>query len=158
MSERFTVYLDELIDSPHWQGFVGRVKGRCAVANGCFDILHPGHLSLLATLDTEAYRRGLYPIVAINSDHSIKRIKGEGRPVVPQASRSKLLNNLKWPFTVVVFDDETPQQLMDFLQPALVVKGSEYMPGSVVRWIESEVLTVTMVDGWSTSKILGDTR
>ena len=157
MSERYTVHLDQLCDqSPPPDLF--KCIGRCAIANGCFDILHPGHLSLLATLDTEAYRRGLRPIVAINSDISIRRMKGPKRPIVPQESRSLLLNSLKWPFTVVIFEEETPQRLMDLLQPKFVLKGAEYPIGDVVRWEGSEVVTVDMVPRWSTTKIVGDTR
>ena len=162
MSERFTIHLndlEELLDS----GWISRfpwqnVIGRCAVANGCFDILHPGHLSLLATLDTVAYQERLRPIVAINSDESVERLKGPGRPVVPASARAMLINSLKWPFTVVIFDEDTPQRLMDLLQPAIVVKGSQYPAESVVRWKDSKVVSVGMVQGWSTTGILGDTR
>ncbi len=155
MSERFTVHLDEMIASfePY-----ERWVGNCIVANGCFDILHPGHLSLLATLDTVAYQRKLRPLVAFNSDASVTRLKGPRRPIVTQESRSALLNNLKWPLTVVIFDEDTPQRLMDILKPRVVLKGSEYPEDLVVRWKDSEVLTVPMVPRWSTSRIVGDTR
>lgn len=154
-TERCTVHLDDLADD---HDDLLRLRGRVAVANGCFDILHPGHLSLLAHLDTIAYKRCLRPIVAVNSDDSIRKIKGLGRPIVPLESRVILLNNLKWPFTVVVFDEDTPQRLMDLLQPRVVVKGAQYEASRVIRWLESEVVTVPMVTGWSTSGIVGDTR
>lgn len=157
MSERFTVTLDGIIrDGKH--SSLHSWIGRCAVANGCFDILHPGHLSLLATLDTVAYREGLRPIIAMNSDVSVRRLKGDSRPIVPAESRAVLLNSLKWPFTVVIFDEDTPQRLMDYLQPAIVVKGAEYTPESVVRWKDSRVVSVGMVPRWSTTGIIGDTR
>lgn len=163
MSERITVHLDD------WGRGLGRLwgpsdlslerlRGRTIVANGCFDGLHPGHLSLLATLDTAAYQMKLRPIVAINSDESIRRLKGDRRPIWPQEVRSTLINHLKWPFTVVVFDEDTPQRLMDVIQPAAVLKGAEYAPDSVVRWKDSQVITVDMVGSWSTSRIMGDTR
>jgi rfaE bifunctional protein nucleotidyltransferase chain/domain len=158
MTERITLHLDE-VDSDGDHGVLGRFRGRCAVANGCFDVwLHPGHLAVLATLDTEAYKRGLRPIVALNSDASVRFLKGFMRPHVPDRARAALINNLKWPLTVVIFDEETPQRLMDILRPQIVVKGREYDPKNVVRWKDSEVVGVTMVDGWSSSKILGDTR
>lgn len=128
------------------------------MANGCFDILHPGHLSLLATLDTVAYQMKLRPIVAMNSDASVRRLKGDRRPIVPQESRAALINSLKWPLTVVVFDEDTPQLLMDTLQPSAVLKGAEYPVESVIRWQGSQVITVDMVPRWSTSGIVGDTR
>jgi rfaE bifunctional protein nucleotidyltransferase chain/domain len=168
-SERFTIRLDELelalkyptevsLNCLSGAEDLSSIIGKCIVANGCFDILHPGHLSLLAYLDTIGYRRGLRPIVALNSDKSVRAIKGLGRPIVPEESRSRLINSLKWPFTVVTFDEETPQRLMDLLQPKVVLKGSEYPTDSVVRWKDSEVLTVEMVPRWSTTGIMGDTR
>lgn len=171
VSERVTLHLDDWCGE-RWRQFdtvplsVGRTAwddifrcmGRLAVANGCFDILHPGHLSLLANLDTIAYQRKLRPIVAINSDASIRRIKGDRRPIVPQESRSALINSLKWPLTVIIFEEDTPERLMDILRPAVVVKGAEYPTESVVRWKDSEVVTVEMVSRWSTTAIVGDTR
>lgn len=163
MGERYAVHLDELRLSPDglWlsndKGQPIRV-GWTAVANGCFDGMHPGHLSLFAHLDTIAYRKRLRPIVAINSDQSVRRLKGPPRPVWSQEVRSAVINCLKWPLTVVIFDEDTPQRLMDLLRPAVVVKGAEYAPGSVVRWKDSEVFAVPMLEDWSTSRILGDTR
>ena len=165
MTERFTITLDELdrgcfnekglyVESD----LVAKLRGRCIVTNGCFDILHPGHLSLLATLDTIAYKQCLRPIVALNSDVSVRKLKGEQRPAVPQASRAALLNALKWPFTVILYDEETPRRLMDLLQPVAVLKGAEYPASSVVRWSGSQVISVDMVPNWSTTGILGDTR
>lgn len=162
MSERFTVHLDELAESldskVEFEMPYDRWVGACMVANGCFDGLHPGHLSLFAYLDAYAYRQRLRPLVAINSDASIRRLKGSGRPTWPQAVRATLINNLKWPLTVVIFDEDTPQRLMDLLKPRVVLKGSDYPKESVVRWKDSEVVSVPILDGWSTSKILGDTR
>lgn len=157
MTERITLHLDDVIsDGEH--GVLWRWRGRCAVTNGCFDILHPGHLYVLANLDTEAYRRGLRPIVALNSDVSVRSLKGSERPHVPQDARAMLINYLKWPFTVVLFDEETPQRLMDFLRPQLVIKGGDYDSKTVVKWEYSDVLIVPTRQGWSTTKILGDTR
>ena len=157
MSERIVFHLDDLASDPS-KLWAGPPRGNCIVANGCFDVLHPGHLTLLAHLDTIAYLKRLRPIVAMNSDSSVKDLKGEGRPIVPALARAALLTSLKWPFTVVIFDEPTPQRLMDLLRPEIVLKGSEYDPASVVKWDGSEVITVGMVDGWSTTRILGDIR
>lgn len=171
MSERFTVYLDDIAErlsyhlyaqkpilpDDHIDSVISSI-GNCMVANGCFDGCHPGHLTLIASLDTLAYARKLRPIVAMNSDESIRRLKGPGRPIMPQIARCSLINNLKWPMTVVIFDEDTPQRLMDILRPKVVLKGSEYAPESVIRWRDSEVLTVPMLPNWSTTKILGDSR
>lgn len=153
MSERIIFHLDELANdlSKLW---TGPPKGKCIIANGCFDILHPGHLSLLAHLDTIAYLERLRPVVAINSDSSIKLLKGDSRPIVPQQVRASLLISLKWPFTVIIFDEQSPQRLMDLLQPEIVLKGSEYDGKDVIRWKDSRVVTVGMFDGWSTTNIV----
>lgn len=171
--ERFTVHLDDL-ETPFDRGgdvnategyletksfvSIGIPIGNTIVANGCFDGCHPGHLSLFAQLDRIAYEKRLRPIVALNSDRSVRELKGPGRPFMPQNVRATLINNLKWPLTVVIFDEETPKRLMGILKPRYVLKGGQYDPDTVVRWNGSEVITVPMVDDWSTSKILGDTR
>lgn len=157
MTERITFRLDEAISDGE-NGALWRWRGRCAVANGCFDGCHPGHLEILAALDAEAYKRGLRPIVAVNSDASIRMLKGSDRPVMPEIARATLINNLRWPLTVVIFDEMTPHRLMEFLQPVIVIKGGEYDPKSVVRWKDSEVITVPMKDSWSTTNILRNTR
>jgi D-beta-D-heptose 7-phosphate kinase/D-beta-D-heptose 1-phosphate adenosyltransferase len=159
--ERATYHLTDLRLSSelpgfmHWARHLEALAGRCVVANGCFDILHPGHLELLKGLSTVSFQMGLRPVVGLNSDSSVRALKGTGRPVVPQEARAALLNSLQWPLTVVIFDEETPQLLMDTLRPAVVVKGSEYTPDSVVRWSGSQVVTVDMVPKWSTSRIVG---
>ena len=163
MSEacRFIVHLDDLASGP-LSGSVadefghGVLVGQCAVANGCFDLLHPGHLSLLATLSYRAYLRRLQPVVALNSDVSVRALKGPSRPVVNEWARAELLASLRWPFSVVIFDEETPQRLMDLLQPAIVVKGADRDPETVVRWRESEVVLVPMLSDWSTTGVLGE--
>ena len=168
-TERFVCTLDELCRNDGTDARVHRLRmsyGRCAVANGCFDVLHPGHLSLLAYLDTYAYERRLRPIVAMNSDASVRRLKGQGRPVMSQEARAAVINCLKWPFSVVIFDEDTPQRLMDLMWPTAVLKGAEYATTDVVRWRgskdgidpPSEVVTVPMFEDWSTSRIVGDTR
>lgn len=156
-----TIASSILSDSPREQAY-DHLVGNCVVANGCFDILHRGHLDLLRELDYEAHLRGrLRAIVAINSDESVRRLKGDRRPNVPQESRSYLLTHLQWPFTVVIFEEDTPQRLMDLLKPRAVVKGSEYPPDSVIRWMGneyskgSEVVSVGMVPRYSTTILMG---
>ncbi len=161
MSERFTVRFRDFNPNDHgplWEDLL-RHQGYFAIANGCFDIIHPGHLRLFAALDEIAYRRGLRPVVAINSDESVRKLKGSKRPIVTELSRARLINHLKWPLSVVIFDEETPQKLMDLFRPAVVLKGAEYPKESVVRWKDSEVVFVPMEGGWSTTGLVeGDTR
>lgn len=155
MSDRFVVHLDDLFTvESHSQQFLTDVQGNCVVTNGCFDILHPGHLHLLRRLQVIAGMHSLRPVVAMNSDASVRLLKGLGRPVVPQQARSELLSTLQWPFVVVIFDEKTPQRLMDTLRPSIVLKGAEYSAESVIRWHGSRVVTMEQIPHWSTTGIL----
>lgn len=130
--------------------------GKTVVANGCFDVPHPGHLSLIEHLWCTGVQMNLMPILAINSDESVRRLKGPTRPAWPAEARAAFLTKLQWPLTVIVFDEDSPQRLMDLLQPQVVVKGSEYDPETVIRWHGSQVVSCPMVGGWSTTNILRD--
>ena len=90
--------------------------------NGCFDILHPGHISLLK----QAKENCKYLIVGLNSDDSIKRLKGNSRPVNRQEDRKKVLENVKWVDEVLIFDEDTPLNLIKKVKPNLLVKGADY--------------------------------
>ena len=149
MNDRSVHTLDELLaDSQHP---LIDLRGCCVVANGCFDLIHPGHLQILRSLYEHARMIGATPIVALNSDESVRRLKGPSRPIMPLDARIALLTNLRWPLSVVVFDEDT-------LRPVSVIKGSQYPADSVIRWIGSMVVTVEMVGGWSTTGILGGQR
>jgi D-beta-D-heptose 7-phosphate kinase/D-beta-D-heptose 1-phosphate adenosyltransferase len=97
------------------------------LANGCFDVLHAGHVSLLR----RAAALGDFLIVAINSDASVRRLKGPGRPVYTAADRATLLGELGSVGAVVVFDEDTPEALIRALRPDVLVKGAQYAPDSI---------------------------
>jgi len=169
MNKRFVTHLDLLrrVEPASWievlEGEGGDVEAfistfNCVVTNGCFDILHPGHLKLLESVSAIAEAFDYWPIIALNSDESIRKIKGATRPIVPQNSRAKLLTSLEKPFTVIIFDEETPQRVMDLLRPKFVVKGLDYAASDVVRWKDSNVISVPLEDGWSTTSILERNR
>ena len=120
--------------------------------NGCFDILHPGHLRVLE----EAKARCGRLIVGLNSDASVKRLKGPTRPVNDEASRARVLSGLSAVDAVVVFDEDTPKALIDALQPDLLVKGGDYsietiVGADVVLARGGTVHIVPLVDGQSTT-------
>lgn len=96
--------------------------------NGCFDIVHRGHLSLLA----RARGLGDTLLVGLNSDASVGRLKGEGRPILPEADRGLLLASLRFVDAVTFFDEDTPRQLIESLQPDVLVKGADYRLEEVV--------------------------
>ena len=123
--------------------------------NGCFDILHVGHVTLL----DHARREGSRLIVGINSDDSVRRLKGPSRPVVDERSRARVLAALEAVDAVVVFDEPTPLELMLALRPDVIVKGGDYEADSIVGAAEvrswgGRVKIVSFVSGFSTTEII----
>lgn len=96
--------------------------------NGCFDILHAGHVDIFS----QSKSFGDYLVVGLNSDASVRRLKGEGRPVQPQEDRAYILDALQTIDVVVVFDEDTPAELIDFLLPDVLVKGADYAADEIV--------------------------
>lgn len=128
---------------------------RIVFTNGCFDILHAGHVTYLE----EAARLGHRLVLAINDDASVTRLKGSGRPIVPVEGRSRVLLGLECVDWVVSFDEDTPEPLLDLLQPEILVKGGDYQPETVVgaeRVLEygGEVRVLSLVQDVSTSAIV----
>lgn len=118
--------------------------------NGCFDLLHAGHLETLRF----AKSQGDKLVVAVNSDESVAKLK-PGRPFVSMANRIKLLAALEYVDFVVWFDDDTPLDLIKRIQPDVLVKGAEYQAENIVGYgIVKEVVTAPMVNGLSTSKLI----
>ncbi|HDH96368.1 MAG TPA: D-glycero-beta-D-manno-heptose 1-phosphate adenylyltransferase, partial [Proteobacteria bacterium] len=122
--------------------------------NGCFDLIHIGHLELLR----KARAEGDFLIVAINSDGSIKRIKGELRPFVPEAERAEVVAAFGCVDAVVVFDEDTPQRIIEAIEPDVLVKGGDWDPDRIVGRdvVESRggrVVRVPLVEGRSTTEI-----
>lgn len=122
---------------------------RIVVAPGCFDVLHAGHVHLL----TEARAAGDRLIVLLNSDASVRRLKGEGRPIVPEAERYAMLRALRCVDEVRVFDDADPGELVRELQPALIVKGAE-QGRPIPEAADCEVLIIPRLPGISTTAAL----
>ena len=137
-----------------------RAAGRTVVlTNGCFDLLHAGHLALLEA----AQREGDVLVVALNSDASVRGLKGEGRPVVPENERSEVLLALEAVDRVVLYDEPTPIEVVRALLPDVLVKGADWAADAIVGGPEVEaaggrVVRVTLVPGRSSSAILGRIR
>jgi D-beta-D-heptose 7-phosphate kinase/D-beta-D-heptose 1-phosphate adenosyltransferase len=137
-----------------------RAQGlKVALTNGCFDVLHSGHLSLLEA----ARRSGDRLVVALNSDLSVRALKGEGRPVIPEAERAELLLALEAVDHVVIYDAPTPIEVIRELRPDVLVKGADWAADAIVGRDEVEaaggrVLRVELVPGRSTSGLLEHIR
>jgi rfaE bifunctional protein nucleotidyltransferase chain/domain len=118
--------------------------------NGCFDILHRGHIEYLK----EAAKIGSL-VVGLNSDASIKRLKGETRPINNQDDRKAMLLALRYVDEVIIFDEDTPLELIKRIDPDVVVKGGDYKPDQVVSG-GKPVIIMPMLNGYSTTKIICD--
>ncbi|MBN1625914.1 MAG: D-glycero-beta-D-manno-heptose 1-phosphate adenylyltransferase [Deltaproteobacteria bacterium] len=131
------------------------VGKKIVFTNGCFDILHVGHARYLQ----EAKGLGDYLIVAVNSDRSVRAIKGPKRPVVSQDERAEMLAALGFVDAVVIFDEETPLKVIECLVPDVLVKGGDWrhediVGGDVVLAAGGEVRSIAFVEGVSTTGII----
>ncbi len=123
--------------------------------NGCFDIVHIGHVDYLE----RARNLGDKLILGLNTDKSIKRIKGEKRPIVEENARARVIAALEFVDVVVLFDEDTPIRLIEAIKPDILVKGDDYTPENIVGAdfvIKNggSVKTVPLVKGFSTSNIV----
>ena len=128
---------------------------RVVFTNGCFDLLHPGHIRYL----TEARALGDVLLVALNSDSSVKRIKGEGRPILNELERAEVMAGLECVDYVTIFDEETPRELIAALLPDVLVKGGDWPIDRIVGREEVEaaggrVLSLPYIEGSSTTDII----
>jgi D-beta-D-heptose 7-phosphate kinase/D-beta-D-heptose 1-phosphate adenosyltransferase len=126
-----------------------------AFTNGCFDILHEGHIFSLSAAAKEAD----YLVVGLNSDASVKRLKGESRPVNTQHSRALLLASLLMVDAVIIFDEDTPLELITALKPDVLVKGGDYAIEQIVGSKEvlangGRVVINPIVEGFSTTGLI----
>ncbi len=136
-----------------------RNSRRVVFTNGCFDLLHPGHIRSLEL----ARELGDVLIVGLNSDASVRQLKGEGRPVIAERERAEILAALESVDAVVIFDDLTPREVIASLLPDVLVKGGDWPGDQIVGREEVEaaggrVVSVPVVPGYSTSAILQKIR
>jgi rfaE bifunctional protein nucleotidyltransferase chain/domain len=128
---------------------------RVVFTNGCFDLIHPGHTRYLI----EARTLGDLLIVAVNSDRSVRDLKGEGRPIFPQDERAEIMAALEAVDYVTIFDDPTPQAVIARMLPHVLVKGAGWGPNEIVGRAEVEaaggrVVSMPAIPGFSTTSII----
>ena len=150
--------IDKILDLDATLQKVKSWKGKSmkvVFSNGCFDILHAGHVDYLE----KARQCGDRLVVALNSDKSVKRIKGENRPVISQIFRSRMLAALAFVDIVVMFDDDTPIKLIKQLKPDILIKGKDYNLSNIigadfVLQHGGKVETIELTEGLSTTAII----
>lgn len=128
---------------------------RVVFSNGCFDLVHRGHVAYLS----RAASMGQRMVLGLNTDASVRRLKGEGRPVVDEYSRAILMAAFSFIDLVVLFDEETPFELIKAVQPDFLVKGSDYVVEDIVGYDivtgrGGEVKTIDLIDGFSTTALI----
>ncbi len=132
-----------------------RPKNKVVFTNGCFDIIHAGHVDYLE----KAKRLGDVLVVGLNSDSSVRRIKGDKRPIIPEKMRAKVLCGLEPVDYVVIFDEDTPIRLIEAIRPDVLVKGGDWTPDRIIgrELVESyggRVVTIPVEFDISTTKIV----
>jgi D-beta-D-heptose 7-phosphate kinase/D-beta-D-heptose 1-phosphate adenosyltransferase len=132
---------------------------RVVFTNGCFDLLHPGHIETLE----KARSLGHALVVGVNSDRSVREMKGAGRPITPERERAEILAALECVDGVVIFDEPTPREIIAALLPDVLVKGGDWASDQIVGREEVEaaggkVVSIPVVAGYSTTAILEKIR
>lgn len=142
--------------SPATLSLLARASGKKIVfTNGCFDILHRGHVAYL----NQARALGDFLIIGVNSDDSVKRLKGPTRPINTEADRAYVLAQLRAVDAVEVFTEDTPLELIKAIRPHVLVKGGDWKVDQIVGGREvlgwgGEVLSLSFVDGYSTTSVI----
>ncbi len=150
---------NSLEELEQWRDDLRRRGLRLCLTNGCFDLLHAGHVQLLA--DARAMADAL--VVALNTDASVRRLKGPSRPLVPEAERAELLAALEAVDRVVLFDEPTPLEVIVALRPDVLAKGADWAADQIVgaeqvRGWGGRVERLPLVEGLSTSAIIERVR
>jgi len=127
--------------------------------NGCFDILHLGHIDYLS----KAKDLGDILLIGLNTDDSVKRLKGDNRPIKNQQEREILLASLQFVDGVILFDEDTPYKLIQKIKPDILVKGSDYkkeeiVGADIIQNTGGEIITIDFLEGYSTTAILDKIR
>ena len=134
-----------------------RNKKIIGFTNGCFDLFHEGHLYLIK----EAKKRCDFLIVGLNSDKSVKMLKGEDRPIENQEKRAKNLSRMKEVDAIAIFNTETPENIIEDLNPDILIKGGDYNKNDIVgsKFViknGGSVLVIDLLTGFSTTKIINE--
>ena len=145
----------ELQDLKSLKGYWQFKDFKVVFTNGCFDIIHKGHIEYLV----KAANLGDILIVGLNSDKSIKKIKGENRPVQDEKSRALVLASFQFINHVILFDEETPYELIKLIEPDVLVKGTDYKKEEIIGYDivtkkGGKVVTIDFIEGYSTSAII----
>ena len=138
---------------------IRKTNKKIVFTNGCFDLLHKGHRDLIE----QSFSFGDILIVGLNSDESVKRLKGKDRPIQNESERKNALLNTGYVDEVYIFDDDTPLELINLIKPDILVKGGDYTPNEIVGYEEvassgGEIKIVPLTPGFSTTSTIENMR
>jgi len=138
---------------------IRKTNKKIVFTNGCFDLLHKGHRDLIE----QSFSFGDILIVGLNSDESVKRLKGKDRPIQNESERKNALLNTGYVDEVYIFDDDTPLELINLIKPDILVKGGDYTPNEIVGYVEvtssgGEIKIVPLTPGFSTTSTIKNMR
>ena len=138
---------------------ISKTNKKIVFTNGCFDLLHKGHRDLIK----QSFSFGDILIVGLNSDESVKRLKGKNRPKQNEVDRKNALINTRYVNEVYIFDDDTPLELINLIKPDILVKGGDYTPNEIVGYEEvtssgGEIKIVPLTPGFSTTSTIENMR
>ena len=138
---------------------ISKTNKKIVFTNGCFDLLHKGHKDLIK----QSFSFGDILIVGLNSNESVKRLKGEDRPMQNEFERKNALLNTGYVNEVYIFDDDTPLELINLIKPDILVKGGDYAPNKIVGYEEvissgGEIKIVPLTPGFSTTSTIENMR
>lgn len=158
MMNKYTLIKSKIvsgIDLLRLLSFYRFTNKKIVFTNGCFDLIHLGHIKYLS----QAADLGNFLIIGLNSDSSVLKIKGHGRPVLDQESRALTLAAFSFVNNIVLFDEETPYKLIEQIRPDILVKGGDYKPEEIVGYDivkdnGGEVKILDFIEGYSTSCII----
>jgi rfaE bifunctional protein nucleotidyltransferase chain/domain len=153
--EKYRLKIRELPDAKKKVERLRSKNKKIVFTNGCFDILHIGHARYLYA----AREMGDFLIVAMNSDRSVKAMKGPDRPIMNQSERSEMLASLECVDMVVIFDEDNPMEVIRYLMPDILVKGGDWkeediIGADVVRAAGGQIRSIPYINGYSTSGII----
>ena len=158
MSKSLEILNSKILDK---ERLLGKLTGwkeenkKIVFTNGCFDLIHLGHIEVIA----RSADLGDILIIGVNTDNSIKRLKGKNRPIVEEISRAKQLAALEFVDAVVLFDQDTPIDLIKMINPNIITKGGDYntdqvIGNDIVTQNDGEVVIIPLTQGYSTTSIL----
>jgi rfaE bifunctional protein nucleotidyltransferase chain/domain len=159
MSHKADIIKRKILSGPELDRWLvqSRFKNRKIVfTNGCFDVLHRGHVEYLAS----ASELGDLLVIGLNTDESVKRLKGPSRPYLDEETRAFILASMSFTSAIVLFDEDTPLELIRRVRPDVLVKGSDYKPVEIVghdlvtSW-GGKVLTIDLTPGFSSTQLIG---